>query len=57
MKFIYVFNSKDKDTLESAGYKMLKADDKNSVYVFKAEDRLAFALSNVNFIPSNTLTF
>lgn len=61
-KFIYVFNKEAKKLLESSGLVLLKADEGNSIYVFtrdKASDdsKITFALNQVSYIPSDTLTF
>lgn len=39
-KFIYVFSREDCDKLTSAGYQLMKSDDKGGIYVFlnKKED-------------------
>lgn len=57
MKFIYVFNTEDRDKLKSYGFALLKADDHNSTYVFVADDTLKFALNDITYATSNTLTF
>ena len=57
-KFTYVFSPEDRDHLIEAGYMLLKSDDKNQIYIFKACDELAFALNDVeDFMESNKLTF
>lgn len=62
-KFIYVFNKEAKELLERSGFKLLKSDENNSVYVFvggdlqEGSERYMFALSQVSYIPSDTLTF
>ena len=38
MKFIYVFTDQDKLKLESKGYDLLKADERNGVYIFSLGD-------------------
>ena len=37
MKFIYVFTEQDKYSLLSRGYKLLKDDTENGVYIFANE--------------------
>lgn len=62
-KFIYVFNKEAKRLLENAGFVLLKEDEFNSTYVFVKGDlpedseKYTFALSQVSYIPSDTLTF
>lgn len=56
-KFLYVFNKEARDRLLSANYTLLKSDEKNEVYVFVNQMDMAFALADISFIRSNTLTF
>lgn len=50
--------SKDKDKLKSLGYNLLKADEKNSIYVFENKINLNFELdSTMQYVLSDTLTF
>lgn len=56
-KFIYVFNDKSRDELISAGFRLLKCDNKNEVYVFANQQEMAFELSDISFVCSDTLTF
>lgn len=56
-KFIYVFNDKSRDELIAAGFRLLKCDNKNEVYVFANQQELAFELSDISFVCSDTLTF
>lgn len=57
MKFIYVFNKDDRDVLLKAGFTLLKEDTRNSIYVFGKSNSLTFALTEVSYIESDTLTF
>lgn len=57
MKFIYVFSKDDRDILLKAGFTLLKEDIRNSIYVFDKSNSLTFALTEVSYIESNTLTF
>lgn len=57
MHFIYVFDEADKRRLEAFGYKLLKEDERNSVYVFENIDGLAFDLEAGSFVYTDTLTF
>lgn len=58
-KFIYVFDVSARDKLLAAGFSLLKADDKNEMYVFNASSNLNFKLSSadISYLTSNTLTF
>lgn len=57
MKFIYVFSSADKDKLVKAGLTLLKEDTNNSIYVFGKNNSLTFALADVSYVETDTLTF
>lgn len=57
MKFIYVFSKDDRDVLLKAGFTLLKEDTRNSIYVFGKSNSLIFALTEVSYIESDTLTF
>ncbi len=57
MHFIYVFDEADKQRLEAFGYKLLKENERNSVYVFENTDGLAFDLEEGSFVYTDTLTF
>ena len=57
MKFIYVFESADKEKLVDLGFQFLKEDSKNSIYVFVVNDSLKFGMDDINFMCSDTLTF
>lgn len=57
MKFIYVFSKDDRDVLIKAGFTLLKEDTRNSIYVFDKSNSLTFALTEVSYIESDTLTF
>lgn len=57
MKFIYVFSKDDRDVLLKAGFTLLKEDTRNSIYVFGKSNSLTFALTEVSYIESDTLTF
>jgi hypothetical protein len=56
-KFIYVFSKTARDSLIAANYTLLKSDDQNEIYVFANQMDMTFALADVSFIRSNTLTF
>ena len=56
-KFLYVFNMEARDRLLAANYTLLKSDEKNETYVFANQMDMTFALADISFIRSNTLTF
>lgn len=56
-KFLYVFNKDARDRLLDANYTLLKSDDRNEIYVFANQMDMTFALADISFIRSNTLTF
>lgn len=58
-KFIYVFDTAAKVVLLQAGFLLLKADEKNSIYIFAFDDKLNFEemSGGFSYITSNTLTF
>lgn len=56
-KFLYVFNKEARDRLLSANYTLLKSDEKNEIYVFANQMDMTFALADISFIRSDTLTF
>lgn len=59
-KFIYVFSEADMEKLSSRGYKLLKSDVKNNIFVFEAlgvDGEARFLLNDVSYMPSNKLTF
>lgn len=56
-KFLYVFNKQARDSLLAANYTLLKSDEQNEIYVFANQVDMTFALADISFIRSNTLTF
>lgn len=56
-KFLYVFNKAARDKLLEANYRLLKSDEQNEMYVFANQIDMTFALADISFIRSNTLTF
>ena len=57
MKFIYVFSLDEKNKLQNAGFTLLKEDTNNSIYVFGMNNSLNFALADVSYVETDTLTF
>lgn len=56
-RFLYVFDKESRDELLVAGYKLLKSDKKNDIYVFANRMDMAFELTDISFVRSDTLTF
>lgn len=56
-KFLYVFDKESRDELISVGFKLLKSDKKNDVYIFVNRMDMAFELADISFVRSDTLTF
>lgn len=55
-KFIYVFCKDAADKLIANGYRLLKTDERNSLFVFENKPNLTFSL-DVSYILSDTITF
>ncbi len=56
-RFIYVFDEKSKEALLKKGCVLLKADQKNKIFVFENKMGAVFDLKEIKFATSNTLTF
>lgn len=56
-RFLYVFDKEARDELLVAGFRLLKSDKKNDVYVFANKMDVAFELADISFVRSDTLTF
>lgn len=56
-KFLYVFDKESRDELLYSGFKLLKSDKKNDVYVFANRTDMVFDLADISFVRTNTLTF
>ena len=58
-RFIYVFDTAARDWLLGAGFLMLKADERYSLYVFANDGTLRFAelCPDTEHVLSDTLTF
>ena len=56
-KFIYVFSRDARDTLLASNYTLLKSDEQDDIYVFANRADMAFALADISYIRSDTLTF
>ena len=58
MPFIYVMDEESRDELKEMGYKLIKSDEANGVWVFDNPDKLNFSTElNVPHVASNVLTF
>lgn len=56
-RFIYVFSEAARDRLLNAGYRLLKSDAKNNVYIFGNDPNVVFCIGGLGEIKTNTLTF
>lgn len=56
-KFIYVFDSAEKEKLLAAGFVLLKEDNDKGIYIFLASSEIEFALNGTSHILTNVLTF
>ena len=57
MNFIYVFRASDRDKLLQAGFRLLKDDPDNHVYIFVNQSEFTFASSEMPYVTTDTLTF
>lgn len=57
--FVYVFTISARDKLVENGFKLLKSDYTNNIFVFAADDdrTINFSWDNIIYIKSDTLTF
>ena len=56
-KFIYVFSIDDKNKLLSLGYKLVKPNEDQKIYVFENTGEFKFSAYDTSFVLSDTLTF
>jgi len=58
-KFIYVYHTASRDKLAQAGFLMVKADERNRIWVFARDSVPGYDLEQADFsyILSDTLTF
>ena len=56
-KFVYVFTISARDMLLQKGYRLLKSDDTNNVFIFANTDKLMSDLNGVIHLESDTLSF
>lgn len=55
--FLYVFSERERDAMLAMNYTLIKSDETKHIYVFENREELHFDLTDVNAIPSDTLTF
>ena len=55
--YLYVFDKESRYELLHAGFKILKSDKKNDVYVFANRMDMAFEIADISFVRTDTLTF
>jgi len=55
--FICVFNEVDRDKLLLAGFRILNDDKRNGFYIFYSEPSLEYVLADMEYIPTDRLTF
>ncbi len=55
--FLYVFSERERDTMLAMNYTLIRSDETKHIYVFENREELHFDLTDVNAIPSDTLTF
>lgn len=58
-RFIYAFDDDSRDRLLALGLNIMMRDDRQSVYIFLADDTdiEKFDLKDIKYVTSNTLTF
>ena len=63
MKFVYVMSETDKEKMEALGYKFVKGDDRNGVYIFSNKDTATFSDSDelekagIRHVNTDVITF
>ena len=63
MHFIYVMREADRDKMLELGYRLIKGDEKNSVWAFDNDGRMNFSSgeevskAGISYILSDVLTF
>lgn len=55
--FIYVFRVEDRDKLLALGYRLLKSDDSQGMYIFENLGLVKFSINDMKFVLTDTLTF
>lgn len=56
-KFIYVYTPDARDKLLAKGYKLMKSDEQNKMYIFINNEKLSFSTLDVSYILSDSITF
>lgn len=60
MKFIYVKGQDNKDKMIAMGYKLLKANSRGDLFIFKNKDealKFSSELEHLDYVTSDVLTF
>ena len=63
MKFVYVMSEEDKEKMLALGYKFIKGDERNGVYVFSNKDTATFSDSDeleeagIRHVDTNVIVF
>ena len=55
--FIYVFGEQERDKLLAMKYEMIKCDKDKHMYIFLNKQRFDFAVGDIKYALSDTLTF
>lgn len=55
--FIYVMDTESRDMLADRGFELLKANDKQTVWVFVNKSELTFDMTDIPCVVSDVLTF
>lgn len=54
---MYVFSNEDRDKLLEIGFRILRSNEKNQIYIFENVDAVKFDKNSVKFVYSNNLVF
>lgn len=54
--FVYIFTEEDRDKMLENGYRLIKSDNQNNIFIFENSD-VRYEQLGVTFILSNTLTY
>ena len=56
-KFIYAISREASDLLVAQGFRLIKEDKNNNIYIFENDEKKSFNFSTGNFAFSDILTF
>lgn len=56
-KFIYVFSRKDGEKLLSLGYRLMKYDETQDIWIFLNDEHLSFEKGDMSYAMLDTLSF